>query len=36
MINLENNKENNLHIIVENMGRINFGDENSMLDTKVN
>lgn len=33
-IDLKNNQDTNLHIIVENMGRLNFGDD--MLDTKVN
>lgn len=32
-INLKNNKERSLFIIVENMGRLNFG--NDMLDSKV-
>ena len=32
-INLKNNKDLKLHIIVENMGRLNFG--NDMLDAKV-
>jgi len=33
-INLKNNKENKLHIIVENMGRLNFGYD--VYDSKVN
>jgi hypothetical protein len=32
-IDLKNNKENRLFIIVENMGRLNFGDD--LLDPKV-
>lgn len=32
-INLENNQDENLHILVENMGRMNGGFD--MLDTKV-
>jgi len=36
IINLKNNKDNRLYIIVENLGRLNFGDRHSMLDTKVN
>jgi len=35
IINLKNNKDNRLYIIVENLGRLNFGDRHSMLDTKV-
>ena len=33
-INLKNNKNTTLYIIVENMGRLNFG--NDLLDSKVN
>jgi hypothetical protein len=33
-INLKNNKDKQLHIIVENMGRLNFGA--NVYDSKVN
>jgi len=33
-INLPNNKDRNLYIFVENMGRLNFGHD--YLDAKVN
>ena len=33
IVNLENNQDRNLHIIVENMGRLNYG--NNILDNKV-
>lgn len=36
IIDLEDNTDQNLHILVENMGRLNFGGKTSMLDTKVN
>lgn len=33
-INLQNNQNNTLYIVVENMGRLNFGDD--LHDSKVN
>jgi len=35
IINLKNNKDNRLYIIVENLGRLSYGDKDSLLDIKV-